>query len=59
MNTSRHTSHVLSFETRTHACGGKRFAVVHSFTERVNKQTKTSSVGVREKQEKKKDFISI
>ena len=50
---------MLSFETRTHACEGKRFAVVHSFTERVNKQTKTSSVGVREKQEKKKDFISI
>ena len=44
---------MLSLETRTHACEGKRFAVVHSFTERVNKQTKTSSVGV-EKQEKKK-----
>ena len=44
---------MLSFETRTHATKGKRFAVVHSSAERVNKQTKTSSVGV-EKQEKKK-----
>ena len=45
---------MLSFETRTHASKGKRFTVVvYSSTERVNKQTKTSSVGV-EKQEKKK-----